>query len=93
MCIRDRRADGSVVKPQHFVPMMEREGLANALTDRMLDEACKWKQRWDRGGQRLKLSVNVSATSLADPSAADRYQAIVESHEIEPEEVLSLIHI
>ncbi len=71
-----------------FVPMMEREGLANALTDRMLDEACKWKKRWDHGGHRLKLSVNVSATALADPSSADRYQAIVESHGIEPEEVI-----
>jgi EAL domain-containing protein (putative c-di-GMP-specific phosphodiesterase class I) len=32
--------------------------------------------------------VNVSAIALADPSAADRYQAIVESHDIEPEEVI-----
>ena len=85
---RWERADGSLVKPQHFVPMMEREGLANALTDRMLDEACRWKQRWDRSGHRLKLSVNVSAAALADPSAADRYQAIAESHDIEPEEII-----
>ena len=85
---RWERPDGSLVRPNHFVPMMEREGLANALTDRMLDEACKWKQHWDHGGHRLKLSVNVSALSLADPSAADRYQAIVESHDIEPEEVI-----
>ena len=85
---RWERPDGSLVKPQHFVPVMEREGLAIALTDRMLDEACRWKQRWDHGGARLKLSVNVSAVALADPSSADRYQAIVESHDIEPEEVI-----
>ncbi len=85
---RWERPDGSVVKPHQFVPVMEREGLANALTDRMLDEACRWKQRWDHGGQRLKLSVNVSATALADPSAADRYQSIVESYDIDPEEVI-----
>ncbi|MEO5630090.1 MAG: EAL domain-containing response regulator [Thermomonas sp.] len=85
---RWERADGSVVRPAHFVPMLEREGLAHALTNRMLDDACTWKQRWDHVGPRLKLSVNVSAMALADPSAADRYQSIVESHGIEPEEVI-----
>ncbi|HTL14393.1 MAG TPA: EAL domain-containing response regulator [Thermomonas sp.] len=85
---RWERPDGSVVRPHLFVPVLEREGLANALTDRMLDEACRWKQRWDHGGARLKISVNVSAISLADPSAADRYQAIVEGHDIDPEEVI-----
>jgi len=54
----------------------------------MLDAACRWKQGWDQHGHRLKLSVNVSAASLADPSAADRYQAIVESHGVEPEDVI-----
>ena len=85
---RWERPDGCVVRPHLFVPVLEREGLANKLTDRMLDAACNWKQRWDHGGHRLKLSVNVSAASLADPSSADRYQAIVESHGVEPEDVI-----
>src|SRR6478672_5941542 len=85
---RWERADGSVVRPHHFVPIIEREGLAHVLTDRMLDEACRWKRRWDHGGHRIKLSVNVSAIALADPSAADRYQAIVEGHDVEPAEVI-----
>ena len=85
---RWERADGSVVRPHQFVPIMEREGLANTLTDCMLEEACRWKQRWDHGGTRIKMSVNVSAVALADPSAADRYQAIVEGHDIQPEEVI-----
>src|SRR6478672_3083437 len=78
----------SVVRPHLFISVLEREGLANKLTDRMLDAACAWKQRWDHGGARLKLSVNVSAASLADPSAADRYQEIVESYGVEPEDVI-----
>src|SRR5690606_15401262 len=66
---RWERPDGSVVKPQLFIPVLEREGLAIPLTDRMLDAACRWKQSWDLAGNRLKLSVNVSAAALADPSA------------------------
>ena len=85
---RWERADGSVVRPHLFVPVLEREGLAIPLTDRMLDAACRWKQSWDLAGNRLKLSVNVSAAALADPSAADRYQSIVEQHAIEPEDVI-----
>ena len=85
---RWERPDGSVVRPQLFISVLEREGLANKLTDCMLDAACAWKQRWDHHGQRLKLSVNVSAASLADQSAADRYQEIVASHGVEPEDVI-----
>ena len=85
---RWERPDGSVVRPHLFISVLEREGLANKLTDRMLDAACAWKQRWDHAGARLKLSVNVSAASLADPSAADRYQEIVESYGVEPEDVI-----
>ncbi len=85
---RWERPDGSVVRPHQFVPILEREGLANALTDCMLEEACRWKQQWDHGGTRIKMSVNVSAVALADPSSADRYQSILESHDIKPEEMI-----
>jgi len=85
---RWERPDGSVVRPLLFVPLLEREGRADALTERMLDEGCRWLQRWGRDGVRLKLSVNVSPLALADPQAADRYQAIVESHAVTPEDVV-----
>ncbi len=85
---RWERPDGSVVRPSQFVFLLDREGLANALADRMLDQACHWKQKWGQAGARMKVSVNVSAMALADPSSADRYQAIVESYDIEPEEVI-----
>ena len=85
---RWERPDGSVVRPVLFVPLLEKEGRADALTDRMLDEGCRWLQRWSQDGVRLKLSVNVSPLALADPQAADRYQAIVESHGVTPEDVV-----
>lgn len=85
---RWERSDGSVVRPLQFVPLLEREGQAHALTDRMLDEGCRWLRQWNRDGMRLKLSVNVSPLALADAQAADRYQAIVESHALKPEDVV-----
>ena len=85
---RWERSDGSVVCPTLFVPILEREGYANLLTDRMLDLGCQWLQRWQHDGMRLKLSVNVSPLALADSSAADRYQSIAESYGILPEDVV-----
>lgn len=85
---RWERSDGSVVMPSQFVSLLDREGLANALADRMLDQACHWRQQWGQAGARMTVSVNVSAMALADPSSADRYQAIVASYDIEPESVI-----
>ena len=85
---RWRRGDGHIVRPMQFVPLIEREGLAQRLTDVMLEQACLWKRRWDEHGLRLHLSVNVSPSTLADPAAADHYQQMVQDHGVDPREVV-----
>ncbi|QWF17377.1 EAL domain-containing response regulator [Lysobacter capsici] len=85
---RWRRGDGRVILPQHFVPVLEREDLLDELTERMLAQACRWKRDWDRAGLRLKLSVNVSASTLDDTGAADRYQRIVREAGVDPAEIV-----
>jgi EAL domain-containing protein (putative c-di-GMP-specific phosphodiesterase class I) len=77
-----------VIRPHHFVGLLESDGLAVALTDAILEQACRWKRRWQDDGLRLNLSVNVSPATLHDPSAADRYQQIVEDHGLSPSEVI-----
>mgnify|MGYP001547682023 CR=1 FL=1 len=85
---RWRRADGRMVLPRHFIPVIEREGLAEALTETMLVQSCRWKRRWDEAGMRLRLSVNVSAATLHDPAAADHYQRLVRELGVDPAEVV-----
>jgi EAL domain-containing protein (putative c-di-GMP-specific phosphodiesterase class I)/CheY-like chemotaxis protein len=85
---RWQRADGRVVMPRHFVPVIERHGLAEALTETMLVQACQWKRRWDDAGMRLRLSVNVSPATLHDPAAADHYQRLVQELGVDPAEVV-----
>ncbi len=82
------RADGRVVRPQNFIGLLEREGLADPLTDLILEQSCRWKRQWDQQGVRLNLSVNVSPVTLADPTAADRYQRIVKEQGVDPSEVV-----
>jgi len=82
------RPDGSVVRPLHFIGLLEREGLNDALTDLMLERSCRWKRQWDSEGLRLNVSVNVSPTTLADESVADRFQRIVLAQGVDPAEVV-----
>ncbi|MFP7723546.1 EAL domain-containing response regulator [Lysobacter sp. A3-1-A15] len=82
------RGDGAMVGPARFVPMLERDGLANALTDGMLEQACRWKKQWEAHGLRLRVSVNMSSLSFADPGIVDHLQALVRQHGVEPAEVM-----
>jgi EAL domain-containing protein (putative c-di-GMP-specific phosphodiesterase class I)/FixJ family two-component response regulator len=85
---RWRRRDGRVVRPIHFVPLIEREGLVGELTDHMLAQSCRWKRHWDQQGVRLNLAINISPHSLADETSADRYQDIVRRQGVDPNEVV-----
>ena len=85
---RWQRGNGEIVRPIHFVPLLEREGLSQRLTDQMLIQACRWKRHWEDDGLRLNLSVNVSPSTLQDPAAADHYQQIVRDHGVDPANVM-----
>lgn len=85
---RWRRSDGRTVRALNFIPLVEREGLVNELTDQMLVQSCRWKRRWDDAGLRLNLSINVSPRTLTDETAADRFQRIVHEEGVSPGEVV-----
>ena len=85
---RWERRDGGVILPRHFVPVLEREGLAGALTEAMLDQGCRWLKRWEAQGLCLGLSVNVSPATLANQASADHYHRIVRAHGVDPSDVV-----
>src|SRR5574337_172803 len=79
--------DGRRVSPARFVPELERGGLIDALTERILAQACRWRKRWHDAGMDFVLSVNISMHNLEDVTAADRYQAIVQDAGVDPHDV------
>ena len=79
--------NGHAVSPARFIPELERSGLIDALTERILAQTCRWRQRWREAGMQLRVSVNVSMHNLDDTAAADRYQAIVQAAGVDPREV------
>ena len=54
------------VPPVFFVPLAERHGLIDRLTDRVLEQSLRWFADPPPSGAG-RLSVNLSALTLADP--------------------------
>lgn len=79
---------GQVIAPDRFVPLIERSGLIDSFTERVLARACAWRRRWAQQGLELQLSVNISMLNLASMDAADRYQAIVLEAGMKPRDVV-----
>ena len=79
--------DGVMVPPVRFIPELERHGLIDALTERVLAQSCAWHKHWLGQGFDVGVSVNVSMHNLVDIAAADRYEAIVQSAGVEPQRV------
>lgn len=77
---RWRLPDGRFVPPTRFVPVLERGGQIEALTDRMLRLACAAWRSWHAEGYDLRVSVNISARNLTGPEIADRYEAVLREH-------------
>lgn len=85
---RWRLADGRMVPPTVFVPLMEAGGLVDELTGLMLVQACAWSKRWQARDLDLRVSVNVSAQNLTGPEVADRYEAVLREHGVNPEHIV-----
>ena len=85
---RWRLADGRMVPPAVFVPLMEAGGLVDELTSLMLVQACAWSKRWQARDLDLRVSVNVSAQNLTGPEVADRYEAVLREHGVNPEHIV-----
>jgi EAL domain-containing protein (putative c-di-GMP-specific phosphodiesterase class I)/FixJ family two-component response regulator len=76
-----------LISPGAFLPAIERQGLLDALTDRMLGEACADRKSWAGAGLDVTVAVNVSLLTLSDVRAADRLHDIVRKHGCEPDQI------
>jgi len=62
--IRWRRPGRGVVQPEDFIPLLEDSKLIVDVGAWVLREACEQAAKWQRDGQPLELSVNVSQLQL-----------------------------
>ncbi|APV49915.1 hypothetical protein BWI17_09595 [Betaproteobacteria bacterium GR16-43] len=65
---RWRHPERGVLEPATFIPLAEETGLIVPLGTWVLREACRQMHEWSlKGGESLRMSVNVSSLQLADP--------------------------
>jgi EAL domain-containing protein (putative c-di-GMP-specific phosphodiesterase class I) len=70
------------VRPDEFIPVAEHTGLIRPLTLFVLDEALAALNRWRTAGHTLRMSVNLSARSLLQPTLVDDVAALLRRHNI-----------
>lgn len=76
------RRNGVLLGPSEFLPAVESSALMARLTDRVLDLALTQLARWRRAGIVTRVSVNLSATDLADTSLPQRIAAKLDLHAV-----------
>jgi diguanylate cyclase (GGDEF)-like protein/PAS domain S-box-containing protein len=63
-------ARGTVL-PEHFIPVLEQTGRIVEVGRWVIEEACRWAERWWSDGHHIGVTVNVSAQQLEDPGFVD----------------------
>lgn len=75
--IRWRHAEHGILTPDRFLPTAEELDVVAILDGLMLDQALVDQQLWREAGTEIpKISVNVSARRLADPTLGRRLRAL-----------------
>lgn len=78
MLMRWRRADGTMIAPDVFIPVAEESGLIVKLGQFALREACLACLRLAQADHRLPVSVNVSPSQFREPDFVGQVRAILD---------------
>ena len=68
--------------PDRFIGLAERHGLMVGLGGWILNEACAQVAAWGAAGVYLRVSINLSAVQLRDPTLADKVEEALRRHDI-----------
>lgn len=85
--VRWQHPTRGLLAPSEFIARAEEIGIIADIDHFVLDEACRQFNQWSVEGlatPELFISVNVSASVIADPMFADRVAAVLRSRAIDP---------
>ncbi len=86
--IRKIDRDGRIVPPGEFVPILEKARLVPYLDFFMLEETCKTLEKWNKQEPAdMKISVNMSRVTLAEPDYINRVLSITDKYDIKRNQV------
>ena len=83
--VRWKQADGTVVLPGRFIPLMEKNGMIGRLDEYVWDKVCAMQRRWlDEGIDVVPVSVNVSRTDVSSMDICDVLSRLTDKYGLEP---------
>ncbi|MGE5623157.1 MAG: EAL domain-containing protein, partial [Bacillota bacterium] len=85
--VRWRHPQHGLVAPAAFIPTLEAAGHMDALTWVVIEKSVAACRAWHDRGLLLGVSINLSATSLAEPGLVERIIALTAQHGIAPQHV------
>ena len=85
---RWRHPSGTLIMPDRFIPLAERVGLIDSLSEIIFDLALDWLAACEGPCAGLPLSVNLSPSSLHDIHFADRIAERCALRNVAPERLL-----
>lgn len=83
--VRWRRSDGSMLPPNDFIPLFEKNGFVVKLDFYIYEQVCRLLKRWKESHMKIvPISVNVSRVHLYHDDFLEKVMELVERYEIEP---------
>ena len=77
-----------MVSPAEFIPLAERTGSIQLLTQWVIEEGIRQLCEWNRRGLYLQLSLNISADDLLGDELAHRVSALLRRYNLPAEQLL-----
>lgn len=82
--VRWKRSDGTIIPPDSFIPLFEKNGFITELDLYILDKVCKDQKRWlDKKLNIVPVSVNFSRKDFMDDELIDKQIQIVNKYNID----------
>jgi diguanylate cyclase (GGDEF)-like protein len=82
--VRWQHPEMGLIFPDDFIPLAERTGLINPLTQYVINAALTQARTWLDAGRPVPISVNLSARNLHDERFADQVSALLVKHRVPP---------
>ena len=83
---RWRKADGTLIPPNEFVPVLEQHGFITRLDSFIWEEVCAWIRSWiDRGHATVPISVNVSQVDFYVIDVVACFEELIRKYGLTPQ--------
>lgn len=81
--VRWQQPNGSMVYPDSFIPLFEKNGLISKIDFYILEQVCDFLDKHQKDGHPfLEISVNISRVTLSHNDFLDKFIAIVDQYQI-----------